>query len=137
MTRAISWIRLTAAAALLAAGLVTALRAADPEFPAADLAFFDNEVRPVLSANCLKCHSGETVKGNLNLSNRESILKGGASGPAVLLDKPDESRLLRAISYKHAEIKMPPTGPLAPKDVETLTRWVRKGLPGRPIVTAA
>src|SRR5207253_421918 len=26
---------------------------------------------------------------------------------------------------------------LAPKDVETLTRWVKKGLPGRPIVVAA
>src|SRR5690349_14922021 len=48
MTRATSWIRLTAAAVLLAAGFVTAPRAADPAFSAADLAFFDREVKPVL-----------------------------------------------------------------------------------------
>src|SRR5262249_60076247 len=85
----------------------------------------------------LKCHGGAATKGGLNLTRRESILKGGASGPVVSLDKPEESRLLRAISHKHAELKMPPTGPLAPKDIETLTKWVKRGLPGKPIVVAA
>ena len=48
MTQAITWFRLSAAAALLAAGVLSAPRAADPEFGAAELAFFDKEVRPVL-----------------------------------------------------------------------------------------
>jgi hypothetical protein len=137
MTRPISWFRFNAAVALLAAGLVTAPRAADPAFSAADIAFFEKEVRPVLEANCLKCHGGAATKGGLNLTRREFILKGGASGPVVSLDKPNDSRLLKAISHMHAELKMPPTGPLGPKDVEVLTKWVRKGLPGKPITVAA
>jgi hypothetical protein len=99
--------------------------------------FFEKEVRPILEANCLKCHSGETKRAGLDLTRRESILKGGESGPAVSLDKPDESRLLRAIRYTDPELKMPPTGPLPPKAVETLTRWVKRGLPGRPIQAAS
>src|ERR1700722_18960959 len=34
--------------------------------PAADGAFFDKQVLPILQANCLKCHGGEAkIKGGL------------------------------------------------------------------------
>jgi hypothetical protein len=94
-----------------------------------DRSMFDKEVAPVLKANCLKCHGGEAkIKGGLRLSSREDVLKGGDSGPAVTLDKPDDSLLLKAISYKD-DPQMPPNGKLADKDIEILTRWVKAGAP--------
>jgi len=125
-----------ALAAMVALMCLPTLHAADRDFSADDLVFFEKEVRPVLEAHCLKCHSGETVKADLNLTTRDGVLKGGRTGPAASLEKPEESRLLKAISYQHAELKMPPTGRLAPKDIDTLTRWVKKGLPGKAIVVA-
>ncbi|MCX7701283.1 MAG: PSD1 and planctomycete cytochrome C domain-containing protein [Gemmataceae bacterium] len=132
------WMALFALFASFAALGVVGLAGADePKFSPEDLRFFDQEVRPILEANCLKCHSGETKRAGLDLSRRESILKGGDSGPAVSLEKPDDSRLLRAIRYTDPELKMPPTGPLPPKSVETLTAWVKRGLPGRRIEVAS
>ena len=59
----------------------------------------------------------EKIKGGLNLTTRKAILEGGDTGPAVNLDKPAESLLLRAIHYKDDEHRMPPKGKLADKDI--------------------
>src|SRR5262245_24572157 len=73
--------------------------------------FFDKEVKPILQANCFRCHGAESkIKGNLRLTSRDDILKGGANGPAVLLEKPEESRILDAINYR--DLEMPPKGKL-------------------------
>src|SRR5262245_22679511 len=104
----------TAAAALLAFGLAAA--AGDPPKPsAAGVAFFETEVRPVLAAHCHKCHGDGKVKGGLRLTSRESVLKGGDTGPAVTPDKPDDSLLLKAIHYRDG-LEMPPTGKLPQKE---------------------
>ena len=42
---------------------------------------FETKVRPVLAKNCFACHR-QTAMGGLRLDSRESILKGGKSGPA-------------------------------------------------------
>jgi hypothetical protein len=104
----------------------------------ADGVFFDKQVLPILKANCLKCHGGEAkIKGGLRLTSREDILKGGDSGPAVELDKPQASRLLQAIRYQDG-LEMPPKGKLADKDIAVLTRWVNEKIPwGTSIAKAA
>ena len=124
-------LRARAAAALLALllGPATAL-AQDPprNLPSQDPKdrFFADEVLPVLQANCFKCHGDANVKGKLSLFTRAAILKGGASGPAISLERPDESRLLRAIHHQD-DLQMPPGRKLAGNDIQTLTRWVRSG----------
>ncbi|HEV8060895.1 MAG TPA: PSD1 and planctomycete cytochrome C domain-containing protein [Gemmataceae bacterium] len=102
--------------------------------PAVDGAFFDKQVLPILQANCFKCHGSEAkIKGGLRLTSREDILKGGDSGPAVLLDKPETSRLLQAIRYQDG-LEMPPKGKLADKEVAELTRWVTEKIPWGTVV---
>ncbi|HKB42359.1 MAG TPA: DUF1549 domain-containing protein [Gemmataceae bacterium] len=100
------------------------------------MAFFEKDVLPILQANCFKCHGAGKSRGGLRLNSRDTILKGGDTGPAVSLDKPAESLLLRAIHYK-SDLQMPPAGKLPQKDIETLTRWVREGLPWTPGTTVA
>src|SRR5579871_280147 len=88
---------------------------------------FESQVLPILKAHCFACHGGEKVKGGLRLTSREAVVRGGDSGPAVSLEKPEQSLLLRAVN--HDELKMPPKGKLAQAQIDTLVRWVRAGVP--------
>jgi hypothetical protein len=116
------------AAALLIVGLgfaPSAIRAADQS------AFFDQKVRPILQSNCFTCHShaAKKSKGGLMLDARDSILKGGDRGPAIVPGKPDDSLLLKAVGRQDEELKMPPTAKLADEQIATLREWIKLGAP--------
>ena len=93
----------------------------------AGLEFFEKKVRPVLVEHCYKCHSSsaEKLKGGLRLDSRERFLAGGESGPVIVPGKPEESRLVRTISYKDVDLQMPPKGKLSDEQIATLTEWVQ------------
>lgn len=112
--------------------LLSSARAQKQE--AVDAAYFDKQVLPILQANCFKCHGGEAkIRGGLRLTSREEILKGGDSGPAVVLDKPAISRFLQAIRYQDG-LEMPPKGKLPDKDIAVLTRWVTEKIPWGTVI---
>ena len=49
--------------------------------------FFESKVRPVLAANCFRCHGGEPgkePKAGLILNTLKGMLQGGESGPALI-----------------------------------------------------
>jgi hypothetical protein len=96
-----------------------------------DAAFFERQVLPILKQHCLKCHGEGKVRGGLRLTSRDGLLKGGDSGPAVSLDKPESSRVLQAINYKDG-LEMPPTGKLPQDKIDVLMRWVKAGVPWTP-----
>jgi hypothetical protein len=100
----------------------------EPKFTAEQLTFFEREVQPILVGKCVKCHGGEAkIASEFSLTSRASTIRGGELGAAVDLAKPEASKLLLAIRYE--DLQMPPSGKLSPKEIETLTRWVREGLP--------
>jgi len=124
-----------AAAALIAGPQVAAAEPSKPigaeqrpNFTAEQEAFFEKEVRPILTAKCVKCHGGEEkVASEFFLTSRAATIRGGELGPAVDLAKPEESQLLQAIRYEALE--MPPSGRLPKEQLAILERWVREGLP--------
>jgi len=92
--------------------------------------FFETEVLPILRAHCFSCHTpegGREVESEFDLSSRESLLLGGASGPAIDAERPDDSALLRAVRYEDYE--MPPKGKLPQAQIAVLERWVKMGAP--------
>ncbi|HLU46971.1 MAG TPA: DUF1549 domain-containing protein, partial [Planctomycetota bacterium] len=100
---------------------------------AAEAAWFRKEIYPVLEANCLDCHGGEgRAKAGLWLTNREAILRGGELGPAVSIEKPGESLLLRAVSHREDHLRMPPRARLPDETIAKLEEWVRRGVPWDP-----
>src|SRR5437763_17149704 len=125
---------LFAAAALAGLGSVSTSCGADA--PTAEQAkFFEGRVLPVLKANCFACHGGEKkIKGGLNLSSRDGLLKGGDTGPAVDLAKPRDSLLHKAIQYQ--DLEMPPKGKLPQAQIDVLTKWIEMGLPWPAAETA-
>jgi hypothetical protein len=112
------------AVAFLLAGCALSARAQDA-------AYFEKEVRPILTQHCFKCHGEGKARGGLRLTSRESLLAGGDSGPVVALDKPETSRLLQAINYRDG-LEMPPDGKLPQGKIDLLTRWVKAGAPWSP-----
>jgi hypothetical protein len=91
-------------------------------------AFFDKQVLPILKANCFKCHGEGKMRGGLSLASRAGLIKGGDLGPVISWDQPEESLLLKAISYK-GDLQMPPGSKLTEKEIDILTRWVKSGAP--------
>jgi uncharacterized protein DUF1553/uncharacterized protein DUF1549/cytochrome c len=92
--------------------------------------FFEKRVRPVLVQRCYECHStGNKVKGGLRLDTRDSLLKGGDSGPVIVPGKPDKSLLIKAVRYASDDLQMPPKHRLEPNEVEFLEKWVAMGAP--------
>jgi cytochrome c553 len=80
----------------------------------------------VLSTHCLVCH-GETRMAGLDLRTRESLLKGGARGPAIHPGKPAESLLMRAVR-RTGDLKMPPgKNALGAEETEALEKWISGG----------
>ncbi|MEK6233504.1 MAG: hypothetical protein N2C14_02235, partial [Planctomycetales bacterium] len=103
------------------------LQAQNPPSQAAQVQFFEQEVKSILVSRCLKCHSGNKPKGELLLTDRASVLKGGESGAAVDLKKLSGSLLLEAIN--HDGVEMPPKKKLPQEEIDVLTRWVKAGIP--------
>ena len=96
----------------------------------AQISFFNDEVLPILTKSCFKCHTGDSVKGKFHMDNRGALLAGGESGEAVSLDSPDDSLFVSAIKYESFE--MPPSGKLPQSQIDILTKWVQMGAPFDP-----
>ncbi len=90
--------------------------------------FFEKRIRPVLVANCAKCHNPKAQVAQLDLTTAEGFAKGGESGSLINKEKPEESRLLKAISYEDT-LKMPPTSKMKAEEIAALTEWVKMGAP--------
>ncbi len=115
----------------LGACLFTSARAAEPSpnpSPEA-IKFFESSVRPLLIENCQSCHGEKKQKGGLRLDSAASLAKGGKNGPILSLNKPSDSKILLAISYKDKDLQMPPEEALPADKVAILTRWVQMGAP--------
>jgi len=86
------------------------LNAQNPE-QQTELEFFEKKVRPVLAANCYKCHSVDSkkLKGDLLLDHIDTIKAGGDTGPAVVPGDLDKSLLIETIRYKNVDMQMPPS----------------------------
>ncbi len=88
--------------------------------------FFETRVRPVLADNCFVCHTSSGM-GGLRMTSRESLLKGGDSGPAITPGNPDRSLLIQAVRQTHEWLKMPPQGKLDPYQTDDLAMWISDG----------
>ncbi len=100
----------------------------EPAFDPASIEFFESKIRPLLAARCHDCHGPEKQEANLRLDSRQTILKGGDTGPAIVPHQPDESLMIDAIRYGET-YQMPPKQQLPVAEIRLLEEWVRRGAP--------
>ncbi|RLS55346.1 MAG: DUF1549 domain-containing protein [Planctomycetota bacterium] len=102
--------------------------------PGAGLLASDADAARILERRCIQCHDAAEAKGELSLEQRESALRGGDSGPAIVPGKPEESPLWQQISGDKPGM---PQGaaPLTPAEQEMIRSWIVRGAhwPEKPL----
>jgi len=123
----------------LALGALARASAADPAPPpraaeptadsAAKVEYFEKKVRPILAGHCYHCHSADTKPaGGLRVDDRNGLLSGGNTSPAVVPGAPGKSLLITRVVQKNEKRRMPLEGEhLTPEQVEVLTKWIADG----------
>ncbi|MFP6584751.1 MAG: PSD1 and planctomycete cytochrome C domain-containing protein [Candidatus Hydrogenedentota bacterium] len=95
----------------------------------ADSVSFQDDVHPILSERCFKCHAGDDRKGGFSMNTRDIFLEGGEFGDAVEIGDSRESLLLELITSTDSDEHMPPKGErLTPEQIDILARWIDAGL---------
>jgi hypothetical protein len=88
--------------------------------------FFETRIRPLLAEKCFACHTQARL-GGMQIDSRETLLKGGNSGPAIVPGSPEQSLLIQAVSHTHERLKMPPQEKLKDAEITALSDWIRAG----------
>ena len=103
------------------------LIAGSGELRAADSVSFPQQIRPIFEASCWKCHGASIQLSRLDLRTRESALKGGERGPALVPGNAAESRLFRLVAGKEKP-GMPMDGTkLTDAQISAIKDWIEQG----------
>jgi mono/diheme cytochrome c family protein len=86
---------------------------------------YEQHIRPIFKAHCFQCHGEDgQQKGGLDLRLKRLLEKGGESGAAIVLGKPDDSLLVEKIRSG----EMPPVDTkLTAAQIDTIVRWIGAG----------
>src|SRR5258708_32021126 len=105
-------------------GMPNLLIAGGPD--AKGIEFFEAKIRPVLSKYCYECHSAQAkkLKASLYLDSKEGMLKGGDSGPVLVVGKAKESLIIKALEHD-GPTKMPSQSNKLPKEIiADFVKWI-------------
>ncbi|SVB40651.1 uncharacterized protein METZ01_LOCUS193505, partial [marine metagenome] len=106
--------------------LIVAVATAGAE--AQDQGTFTQGIRPIMERSCWNCHNADTQRSDLDLSTRESALRGGRSGQAAIVPgRAEDSRMFRLVAGLEGP-SMPRQGnPLSPDEIEVVRAWIDDG----------
>jgi hypothetical protein len=95
---------------------------------------FNRDIRPILSATCLRCHGldEKARQGELRLDTSEGAFtpRGDEKVAAIVAGKPDESLLWKRVTSTDPDLVMPPpeaNRQLSDEEKETLRKWIEQG----------
>jgi hypothetical protein len=91
---------------------------------------FTDIVFPILDARCTSCHNESKSKGDLKMHTAEDLLKGGESGPILVMGNAEASEMIKRVHFPESnEEHMPPKGKiqLTDEEIELLTWWINEG----------
>ena len=87
---------------------------------------FAHDVSPILKTHCVECHGGTQSKGGFSLNTRELLL----DAEAVVLNRPNQSRLIELVTSDDPNEQMPPKGRqrLQEAEIKILKTWIKQGV---------
>src|ERR1017187_9240383 len=104
---------------------ITPEQAAQLPPPAGHAVSFSKEINPIFEASCINCHGRGKDKGGFRMHTRETTLKGGDGGPAVLPGKSAESLIIALVQGIDPDNIMPLKGSrLTTEQVGVLRAWI-------------
>ncbi len=101
--------------------------------PASHRVEFKSEIQPIFEASCVRCHGRGRKRGGFQIDTRETLLKGGDSGPAVLPGHSAGSPLIALVAGCDPDEVMPKKGKrLTADEIAALRAWIDQGLTWDP-----
>ena len=96
---------------------------------------YATDIKPVLDASCVKCHSGEKPKARLRLDTLENVLKGSKDGKILTAGDSANSFVVKCVAHTTDDHDswMPPLhnkaniGPLTPEQIGLIRAWIDQG----------
>src|SRR2546428_8752980 len=89
---------------------------------------YQDQILPLVEANCSKCHNADKKKADLELTSYQGALKGSGSGPVVVSGNLDGSKLWKALNHAEEPFMPPNRGKLDDKEIEKFKKWILGGL---------
>lgn len=99
---------------------------------------YQDEIVPMLAANCTACHNEKVTEGGFSMDSLERIVAGGDSGPGVVAGNAAESLLFLRATHR-LDDAMPPEDNsvgavnLSPEQLGLLQRWIDEGAKAGPL----
>ncbi|MBL9142338.1 MAG: SUMF1/EgtB/PvdO family nonheme iron enzyme [Verrucomicrobiaceae bacterium] len=93
---------------------------------------FATQVKPILEAACIHCHSEKSSKGDLNMETKEAMIKGGEDGTALVPGDPEKSPIYKLCTLAEDDDDvMPPKkeGVLDKSQIAIIGDWIKQGAP--------
>ena len=84
---------------------------------------FEQQIEPVLRANCAGCHSATNASSGLTLATLETALVGGKQGPAIVPGDSKNSLLIQFVRGERTP-KMPMGGALGEEKIAALVKAI-------------
>ena len=98
---------------------------------AQDTVDYLRDIKPIMVAKCLKCHSQLEAEGELRLDSIAAMLIGGGRGPAIVKGDSKVSLLIRAMRDDEEDLLMPAGGPpLKSQQINLIAKWIDDGAIG-------
>ncbi|NII23790.1 hypothetical protein HB364_01775 [Pseudoflavitalea sp. X16] len=97
--------------------------------PLEEAVVYAHLIEPILEAKCMNCHNSSKSKGELIMTTKESLLKGGKNGKLWDTTQAEGLLLQRIHLPEEAKKHMPPIGKpqLTPFEMKLLEIWIRGG----------
>jgi hypothetical protein len=93
------------------------------------LDLFKKKVKPILTSKCLRCHGGKTVENEFDIADRDTFLKGGLHGVAVVPGKARESILVKLIRHDRDPHMPEGSAKLPDESIALISEWIDLGAP--------
>jgi len=92
---------------------------------------FNTQVKPIFNKKCIVCHGGVKRQADFSLLFRSEALAINKSGkPAIIPGDPDHSEMIRRLTLKDPEERMPyRQAALTNTEIDILRTWIKEGAP--------
>jgi hypothetical protein len=96
---------------------------------------YATDIKPILDASCVDCHSGNRAKGGLHLDSLAGAVKGSKDGKVITVGDSAKSLLVQSVAHvsKDSDDWMPPLKnragikPLTPEQIGLIRAWIDQG----------
>ncbi len=99
---------------------------------------FKDYIRPLFQHNCMGCHNAESKRSGLDLSTRESILRGGRLGPAIAPGDANSSLLYKRVTHEQTPGMPFRLDKLPQESIDRIFQWINSCAPfEKPVYPAS